>query len=85
MNTLGKPDNVYVTEATTMYREYNISLIYIYDELTLVCSGHSFPIVSDRDQFIDWLEYNDNEYNSNVDVYVYSDTYIKAKLDKVEL
>lgn len=49
-----------------------------------MCSGHSFPIVSDRDQFIDWLEYNDNEYNSNVDIYVYSDTYIKAKLDKGE-
>lgn len=79
---LGKPDHVYITESTCALRDYNIRLIYLYDKVTLVFGGHAYADISNRDSFMDWLEYH--QYPSNVGMYVYSDGYIKEKLDTGE-
>lgn len=79
---LGKPDSVYITENTEVCRDYTISLIYLYDKATLIFGGHMYADISDRDPFMDWLEYH--TYPSNVRMLVYSDGYIMKKLDDGE-
>lgn len=82
LDAIGKPDHVYVREFYNEYyagREYDIIIVYEYDELSTVFHAYGRTDNLEMDKFIDWLSYNPYSI-SNVKSKVYSIGYIQEKI-----
>ena len=84
LNDLGCPDRVVAyneNHEQDTFIIYNILIVYEYDSLSIIFETADAPNKSDRDKFTDWLSVNRSGYVSNVKMKVYSNGYIKEKIN----